>query len=288
MDKINIQRIRTDGGTQSREKLDELVVGDYAVAIRANCVFPAIDLYFDGSDYWLADGFHRFFAFKQAGMSAIDANVHAGTRRDAWLHALGANATNGLHRSNKDKRYAVTLALKDKELNCWSDNQIARQCRVSPGLVSEMRVTIEIHSENSKGRTYRTKNGTVATMSTGAIGKKRTKDADAPKQEPPPVVQEYGVNGEQVQNNQEPPEDDSAPDDAEVRASELAIKAEAEYLEKLLAADDKMAFLHAENKRLISEIASLTVSRDGFMNESNEMKKIAKKAQRENERLRAK
>jgi hypothetical protein len=41
-----------------------------------------------GSDFWLADGFHRRLAAVQLGLVEIDAEVHQGTVRDARWHSF--------------------------------------------------------------------------------------------------------------------------------------------------------------------------------------------------------
>lgn len=47
----------------------------------AGVVFPPI-VFFDGADYWLADGFHRLIAAEELGLTEFDADVREGTRRD--------------------------------------------------------------------------------------------------------------------------------------------------------------------------------------------------------------
>ena len=68
---------------------------------------------FDGTDYWLADGFHRFWAAKEAGLTEIYEEIHPGTLRDAILFSLSANSKHGLRRTNADKRKAVQTLLDD-------------------------------------------------------------------------------------------------------------------------------------------------------------------------------
>ena len=62
----------------------------------------------------------------------------AGRRRtDALRHALGANATNGVYRTNADKRNAAEIALEE-----WPDKAnpvLAELCRVSVDLVRRCR-----------------------------------------------------------------------------------------------------------------------------------------------------
>ncbi len=166
--KLDTCLIRTDGGTQPRAGIDRAVVAEYADAMHNGAVFPPVSVFFDGTEYWLADGFHRLFAAAEAGLSEIEAEVRPGTRRDAILHAAGANATHGLRRTNEDKRRAVTLLLNDEDWRQWSDREIARRCGVSNNFVGELRRSLS--SDDSGERVYTTRHGTIATMNTANIG----------------------------------------------------------------------------------------------------------------------
>lgn len=75
MKTINIKTIRTDGGTQSRVEINNEIVTEYAEAIKAGAEFPAVVVFNDGVDNWLADGFHRFHAHNQAGKTSISADM---------------------------------------------------------------------------------------------------------------------------------------------------------------------------------------------------------------------
>lgn len=177
-DNIGLSFIRTDGGTQARAGLNEATVIEYLDAMREGVEFPPVVLFYDGTDYWLADGFHRVEArrrFKEEGRgSIIAADVRQGTRRDAVLYAAGANDDHGLRRSADDKRRAVLCLLEDKEWGAWADRAIARQCRVSPTFVGKVRaeagLTVHVDSEESQERTYTTRHGTTTTMDTSNIG----------------------------------------------------------------------------------------------------------------------
>jgi hypothetical protein len=119
------------------------------------------------------------------GLSNIAADVRQGTRRDAVLYSVGANALHGYPRSNDDKRRAVMTLLRDDEWSGWSDSEIARRCCVDHKTVGRLRAEIApTHLGNSQvtERTYTTKHGTQATMSTAAIGRR----IDAPP--PAPAV----------------------------------------------------------------------------------------------------
>ncbi|MCJ8138584.1 hypothetical protein [Falsirhodobacter halotolerans] len=166
---VEISRIRLDGGTQSRAAINDAVVADYAEAMaNPDTVFPPVVVYFDGKDYWLADGFHRVAAWSQIGRTDIPAEVRQGDRRRAILHSVAANAVHGLRRSNDDKRRAVMTLLEDTEWSKWSARDIAKQCGVSHDFAA--RLKREMSSDDSEPRTYTTKHGIQATMQTANIG----------------------------------------------------------------------------------------------------------------------
>ena len=167
---LPLTSIRMDGNTQARETLDMVVIGEYAEAMQRGEKFPAIDVYFDGDDYWLADGFHRVRAAAQADQETIEAIVHEGGQREALLHACSANDTHGLRRSNADKRKAVLTLLTDKEWQEWSDNEIARRTRTSNHFVTKIRQEYLGTFQDSAATRKVSRGGTTYTMDTGRIG----------------------------------------------------------------------------------------------------------------------
>jgi hypothetical protein len=137
--RVAIDRIRTDGGTQTRAELNLEHVNELADALRSGTALPAVIVFYDGTDHWLADGFHRHAAAIAAVLGDIDADVRQGTRRDAVLFSVGANASHGLKRSNADKRRAVETLLRDPEWCQWSDRVVAKACGVVHEFVRRIR-----------------------------------------------------------------------------------------------------------------------------------------------------
>ena len=166
---IAIARLRRDGGTQPRASLDPATIEAYAEGVREGSAFPPVIVFHDGTDHWLADGFHRTEAHVVAGLAEIRADIRAGTRRDAVLFACGANATHGLRRTTDDKRRAVILLLSDDEWRGWSDREIAKRAHVSNTFVGNLRATLSVNVDSQ--RTFQ-RGGTVATMDTAAIGRR--------------------------------------------------------------------------------------------------------------------
>ena len=252
---LGMDVIRIDGGTQSREKIDEAVVADYADLIEDGVVFPAVRVYFDGVSHYLADGFHRYHAHRKAGKGAIEADIEKGTLRDAILYSLGANHEHGLRRSNADKRKAVQAMLDDFEWQEWSNAEIARRCHVSERMVANMR-----GSNAPEVRKFK--------MADGTIAEKRAANF---KKKPEPVLVE-----------EEPIEDSGSEHDemvAELVAENeritdrLAVAAMEGTAEEKAMAADTIDSLREEVRILKIELAAVKQSRDQYQSENGQLKK---------------
>src|SRR6266567_920663 len=133
---LNLSSIITDAGTQTRAAINDEVVKEYAADMKRGDKFPPIDVFKVGDRHILANGYHRVAAAKLNGTSEILAHLHEGTLTDAIKFAIGANRTNGLRRTNADKRKSVKIGFKT--FADLSDNQIADLCGVSQPFVSKM------------------------------------------------------------------------------------------------------------------------------------------------------
>src|SRR3990172_2809657 len=99
IEKLFPEDIRLDGGTQPRAKIDQAVCDDYGERMKAGEKFPPVDVFFDGENYWLADGFHRIQAYVMAVPGeAIECNVFQGTLADAQWHSYSVNKAHGIRR----------------------------------------------------------------------------------------------------------------------------------------------------------------------------------------------
>lgn len=185
--KVSIDSIRIDGGTQTRELINETAVAQYTEDLLNGCTFPPIEIFDDGVSKWLVDGFHRLFAHKRADYKQIEVNVHQGTLRDAQFYALGVNDKHGLQRTNADKRKAVMIALDDLEWQDLSDIKLGKICNVSPTFVAKCKKEAKIERPTEK--TYTTRHGTEAKMDTSKIGKPKPEDAKPAKPKVEPVTE---------------------------------------------------------------------------------------------------
>jgi len=82
---LRLDAIQVDGGTQARFETSDEWVSEIAEAIERGDNFPPVIVFYDGTNHWLTDGFHRYRAHKNLGRKDIQAVVKPGTRRDAIL-----------------------------------------------------------------------------------------------------------------------------------------------------------------------------------------------------------
>jgi len=150
---LSIDSIRCDGATQMRAELNSEVYLDYRDKILAGVELPPIDVYFDGTEYWLADGFHRFYGHREAKRSKVQCTVRNGTLRDAILFAVGANQDHGLKRTNEDKRNSVMTLLNDNEWVTWSNSQIVARAGVTHPFVADLRRQLETVTSSPAAQT---------------------------------------------------------------------------------------------------------------------------------------
>ena len=145
---LALYKIRIDGGTQARVKLNQDLVTEYAEHMKDGDKFPPITVFNDGSDHWLADGFHRFFAYKANNETMVEAEVINGTLEDATLYAFAANAKRGLSMSDEDNRNVITLMLKHPMWSLWSDREISRHVGVSNMTVGRVKQSLNLPKED--------------------------------------------------------------------------------------------------------------------------------------------
>lgn len=269
--KLKLSQIRIDGGTQPRTQLNEATVAEYAEAMTEGANLPPVSVFFDGSEYWLADGFHRFHAHNKIGALTIEATAHQGTRRDAILFSVGANASHGLRRTNDDKRRAVLTLLEDQEWAKWSDNQVAKSCGVSHPFVGQVRRSLETVS--SEPRSYTTKHGTEAVMNTENIGKKaegkqpKTKrQLDARPDDVPEASNDDGLAEAQHTIAELAAENESLRDRLAVEQMDASEEGKAEAAATISELRERVRTLEAEND-------ALKASRDTYMQKVSEMQK---------------
>lgn len=265
-------QICTSAGTQYRDVLSPAVFTEYKVAMSEGEIFPPVRAVFDGTKYIVVDGFHRLHALSLMGRPTVTVEYVDGDLADAQYLALRSNTKHGLPRSNADKEKVVTAALSHPLTRDLSDNQIAQICGVSRSFVGAVRdpAVRKRQAINNEKRII-------------AESEKIASNFCSATTESPETLSEDDIAGDEYENI-----DLSAgeyPGEAELLANEKKFEADMERLASMLDADDKMAHLWEENKRLSHLVVMKDLRIKELMNEKSAAIKMVKDLQREQEKF---
>jgi hypothetical protein len=266
---VSIGLIRTDGGTQYRESVNDVTVQDYLAAMKDSVEFPPIEAVFDGEYYWVTDGFHRLAAYSRLGRPFMEVSFISGTLDDARLLALSSNATHGLQRSQMTKRRIGLEAIAHPVFKDCSSYEIAKFCGLSAPFICSLRdPAVKDRQQLARDRSTLKK-----------IKLKVKNPISACQQE---------TDGGHISFKDEYDCDLSLgaePDEVELKKSELSLEADIAIMNKLLEADEPLKVAHEEIKRLATINEQLEMRLHGLMNERNAAVQQAKREQKRCEKL---
>jgi len=192
MSRLPIADIRMHETLQPRSAIDQATVDEYAARMREGERFPPVVVFYDDTDHWLVDGYHRVYAAQRVNQTHVNVRIERGTFEDARWYSYGVNTAHGLKRDTVDKRRAIEAALSHPRAATLSDREIARHCGVDHKTVGTHRTHIWGISPDSSEREV-TRNGTTYTMEIGNIGSHQE-----PEPEPPTLFDEPDAQAEAV------------------------------------------------------------------------------------------
>ncbi len=176
---VEIARIRTDGQTQGRVSVDESVVSEYIELMNDGVEFPPVRAWFDGSAYWLVDGFHRLAAVRAIGQSRIAAEVLRGPLEEAQWDSYAANSSHGLRRTNADLETIVKRVLVHPKSRQLSNNQIAKHLNMPESTLrrwkKRLSLSLPLSADHSNASTIAIRGGNHYVIRTANIGKSPVK-----------------------------------------------------------------------------------------------------------------
>jgi ParB-like chromosome segregation protein Spo0J len=246
-------------------------------SIEVNGVLNPITIY----EGMVIDGWHRYKAANEANVDCPE------TELDEWI-----DPKDFVLAQNKNRRHITMaqLAIATAEVYKWNPAgrpnntvlrtglnkttaELAKLSGVSETTIEKAKSVLKNASEEVKEAV---KSGKIGLSKAKAISKlpkdqqSGAIDKALPKEAPekPVLTQYYG------------------PEEAELKANEMAQQADLEALNKLLEADDALATAHAEIKRLNLAYAQLDIRFKGLMNEKSEAVRLLQKAQSEIKALR--
>lgn len=255
---VKLEKIRIDCGTQSRCQLYEDKIDEYAEAMMDGAEFPAVMIFHDGNNHYLADGFHRYFANKKSGKKEIKAEVVNGTLTEAILYSKSANGLHGMPFTIEDKRKNVQEMLDHFEFGDWSDREIARRCCVSAPFVLKMR-----NGKKPEQIKYKGKDGQVKKMS-GTKPKRQKKQPEPKVSENEEAQQALDYLAEENAKIKE--QNERLQDDLAIMHLE-GTKADKEK------AKETIESLREEVRKLKIDLVAVKKSRDQYQNENAALKR---------------
>lgn len=246
-------------------------------SIEVNGVLNAITIY----QGMVIDGWHRYKAANELGMDCPETELDESIDPKDFVLAQNKNRR---HITMAQLAVATTMVYQWNPVGRPNNSALSAELNKTTAELAEISGastrTIEQAKSVLKNATEEVKEAVKA----GKIGlskaqkiSKLPKDQQAgaidkalPKEAPekPNLAQYYG------------------PDEAELKANEMALQADIEAMNKLLESDDALATAHAEIKRLNLAYAQLDIRFKGLMNEKSEAVRLLQKAQSEIKALR--
>lgn len=250
---LSVDVINITGGTQSRLKIDQNYVEEIYEKMKDEVEYDAVTIFFDGKEYWLADGFHRYHATRKLGRASIKCKITNGLLRDAILYSKSANNNHGLPPTLQDKLNNAKELCDDFEWSGFSNRQIGRICDVSHVTVAKLRI-----GKVPEKVKFFDKDGEVKTRTTKPPKQLKSFDVATPATPATPV--DDGKQQEAI---------DFLVQENEKLSDQLAVKGSSDPE----LAGKTIGELRDEIKQLTIELNSVKISRDQFQAENAQLKK---------------
>jgi len=238
---IELSKIRIDGGTQMRVTMSPEHIGSLKESIaEMGEKLPPMRVCFDGSEYWLVDGFHRYHAYNQLGHQTVDVVWTEGSQQDAIVASFGVNGDHGLPRDRATKRRIVEQAISHPVFLKASHKVVAKACAVSSTFVAAMR------------------------------------DPKVKEKQKKQVVKHFA---KKIQEEDTPSPETAAPDDAEIKALDEAMISDTKLVHKILESEQGAKEAFDECKKLNLQLAHSEIKIRELQTENAELKKQVKRLQ---------
>lgn len=156
---VKLDDVTVDPSVNPRRKIDPEHVAELADAVRGDKPVPPPVVFNVDGKLKLAEGFHRWEAYRTLKKLRIDVLVMSGTEDEWATMALCSNQGHGLKRTNDDKHAAVEKLIK--RFPAWSIAKIVESAGVGPSLVKDVRRELKLSDtdspterEGKDGKTY--------------------------------------------------------------------------------------------------------------------------------------
>lgn len=198
MSEVPLSDLVLDEELQPRVAIDRAVLENYVQLLVDGVQFPPVVVFRDDAcTLWLADGFHRWHAHKVLDADCINADVRDGSRRDALLYSLSANAKHGLQRGAGDYSRAYDTACRNGLVNAADSDAVQALLRCSGSWADKLTVRAreaaraardaDIIKLKDQGKTHRevAREVDVSIGTVSAVHKAHSAETEQPTETPP-------------------------------------------------------------------------------------------------------
>lgn len=137
--KVKLCDLKLNAHYRTREELDDQTVEDYALAMSRGDMFPPLDVYCNGIDDFITDGWHRYEAAKMTKATEIEVIRSTFAEHELRRSQAKQNCDHGRRRTNEDKRRVVRWLLLIDDIVRMTDSSIAGMAKVDHKTVSKIR-----------------------------------------------------------------------------------------------------------------------------------------------------
>lgn len=175
-EELEISLINKKSGTQPRGYVDNETIEAYADSmVDQYDQFPPVTVFYDGTNHYLADGFHRVAAAELNNRKTIKSDIRSGTLEEAQWFSYSANSLHGLRRTNKDKERAVKSALKHPNAAKMTNSSLGKYLGVSENTIKKYRDLLGVEKTETRTVERRGQDGKIQQFEQAVSSEKRSK-----------------------------------------------------------------------------------------------------------------
>ena len=232
----------------------------------------------------LIDGHNRYEICTKHGIHFDTKDMYFANHAEAKLWML----KNQLGRRNLSDYDRVQLALELE--NIYKDmgkaNMVAGGHDRKKGLENSTNPSQQVNTRKEIAKIAGVSDNTVAKVKKiNELGSTEVKQALAEGKTSINAAYNQSIGKVKLKSPQEDPQESSGPDEEEMQTSQKAFDENIESLQKIAGSDDKLAAALAEIKQLHLELATIKITRDGYMNKCNVLITTVKSLQRKLDKL---
>lgn len=145
-------------------KTSDVIINTYKSSIEQTRTCTALYACFDGTDYWLFDGYHRLAAMKSLGFNTCEVMIYKGTRRDAFRRYIKDKLKCKGLSSRHVFLHCLAVLSEDKDWSNSETNTLSRLFDRKPAFFDNVKIRTLETRRGSQVRISINKHGTFNLM----------------------------------------------------------------------------------------------------------------------------